>query len=157
MDPILQFEARWCCVKLSPIFIYSWVFYRIYFGEYVSDLHDLTPSYAFFYRLVRKTKRRHRFMVNIPRIRTNRFRSTFIIRTSKLCSLSIYPSLLLDVGPSHWRPLIWWSDDISKDFDSDSKKKHEKLNMVLSFLLVTPIYQTRFTHAVLYFSHFFTK
>ncbi|KAJ8725258.1 hypothetical protein PYW07_016216 [Mythimna separata] len=43
----------------------------------------MIPSSPFHYRTTRRTAKRHRYMVNIPPIRSKRFGNTFIMRTGK--------------------------------------------------------------------------
>lgn len=59
------------------------VFYRIHFGECAEELHNLIPPSPFHHRTTRQTALRHRYMVDIPQIRTKRFASTFLMRTAK--------------------------------------------------------------------------
>ncbi|KAJ8731368.1 hypothetical protein PYW07_004532 [Mythimna separata] len=59
------------------------VFYRLHFGECAQELHNLIPSSPILHRTTRRTAMRHRYMVNIPPIRTKRFGNTFIMRTAK--------------------------------------------------------------------------
>ncbi|KAJ8703853.1 hypothetical protein PYW07_013147 [Mythimna separata] len=59
------------------------VFYRLHFEECASELHNLIPPSPFHHRTTRRTAMRHRYMVDIPPIRTKRFGNTFIARTAK--------------------------------------------------------------------------
>ena len=59
------------------------VFYRLHFGECATELHNLIPPSPFHHRTTRRTAMRHRYMVDIPPIRTKRFGNTFIVRTAK--------------------------------------------------------------------------
>ena len=59
------------------------VFYRMHFGECALELHNLIPPSPFHQRTTRRTASRHRYMVDIPLIRTKRFADTFIVRTAK--------------------------------------------------------------------------
>lgn len=59
------------------------VFYRLHFGECALELHNLIPPSPFHHRTTRRTALRHRYMVDVPHIRTKRFGSTFIMRTAK--------------------------------------------------------------------------
>lgn len=80
------------------------VFYRLHFGECASELHNLIPPSPFHHRTTRRTATRHRYMVDIPSIRTKRFGSTFIIRTAKE-----WNSLPESVFPESYNPGIFKS------------------------------------------------
>ena len=58
------------------------VFYRLHFGECATELHELIPPSPFHHRTTRRTALRHRYMVDIPPIRTKRFGNTLIMRTA---------------------------------------------------------------------------
>ncbi|CAH2216719.1 jg26030 [Pararge aegeria aegeria] len=49
------------------------VFYRIYFGEYAQELHNLVPPSPFYHRTARHRERWHPYVVDIPSTRTKRF------------------------------------------------------------------------------------
>ncbi|CAH2226749.1 jg805, partial [Pararge aegeria aegeria] len=71
------------------------VFYRIYFGECAQELFDLVPPSPFYHRTARHRKDLHLYVVDIPRTRTKRFASSFLIRTDRIWNAlpaSIFPS-----------------------------------------------------------------
>ena len=59
------------------------VFYRIHFGECADVLHDLISPAPLHLRSTRRGEGFHRYVVNVPLIRTKRFASSFIMRTAK--------------------------------------------------------------------------
>ncbi|CAK1595702.1 unnamed protein product [Parnassius mnemosyne] len=71
------------------------VFYRMHFGECTQELHALIPPSPFHHRTTRRSAGLHPFVVDIPRIRTKRFASSFVMRTAKDWNnlpASIFPS-----------------------------------------------------------------
>ena len=59
------------------------VFYRLHFGECARELHDLIPPSPFYHRTSRRTASIHPYVVETSTVRTKRFASSFIPRTSK--------------------------------------------------------------------------
>ncbi|CAK1598398.1 unnamed protein product [Parnassius mnemosyne] len=71
------------------------VFYRMHFGECAQELHNLIPPSPFHHRTTRRTASLHPFVVDLPRIRTKRFATSFIMRTAKEWNklpTSVFPS-----------------------------------------------------------------
>ncbi|CAH2253429.1 jg6408 [Pararge aegeria aegeria] len=66
------------------------VFYGLYFGDCAQELFDLVPPSAFYHRTARHRKDLHPYVVGIPRTRTKRFASSFLIWNA--LPASIFPS-----------------------------------------------------------------
>lgn len=60
------------------------VFFRLHFGDCAQELHDLIPPSPFYNSTSRRTEGYHPYLVDIPCIRTERFKSSFIMRIAKL-------------------------------------------------------------------------
>ncbi|CAH2227197.1 jg14601 [Pararge aegeria aegeria] len=56
----------------------------IYFGECAQELFDLVPPSPFYHRTARHRKDLHPYVVDIPRMRTERFAFSFLIRTARI-------------------------------------------------------------------------
>ncbi|XP_045510058.1 uncharacterized protein LOC123705358 [Colias croceus] len=59
------------------------VFYRIYHGECAEELHNLIPASPFYHRSSRRGAGLHPYVIDIPPIRTKRYASSFLVRTSR--------------------------------------------------------------------------
>ncbi|KAJ8713483.1 hypothetical protein PYW07_013853 [Mythimna separata] len=59
------------------------VFYRMHFGECARELHELIPPSPFYHRTNRRTAGIHPYVVETSTVRTKRFASSFIPRTSR--------------------------------------------------------------------------